>query len=350
MVNFRQLIFHIVVFSITYLIFIYPVAVFNYLIVKDDIFKASYLFPAVLFYLLIIYYLKFHITFLPLRLFVYEGMGIGFISFWVMNTGLLINKLYYSPPPWLGIICLVAIFIITVYSFINGSLINLKSIKIISSKVDDPVRIIFISDTHLGSNSKKHLDNILVIIKKLEFDLFVIGGDFIDSSSFDLDQLYALKAIEKPILFISGNHEYYMEDYEDRLRSLYNYNLKFLDNESFKFKRLNLVGIGDNQSLERQENIARKLIQEDFFNVILVHKPSLWGHIYENTDLMLSGHTHNGQIFPFNFIVRLRFKNIYGLYEKLTSKLYVSSGSGCWGPKMRLGTKNEIVDILISKY
>ena len=45
----------------------------------------------------------------------------------------------------------------------------------------------------------------------------------------------------------------------------------------------------------------------------------------------------------------LKFKNIYGLYEKLTSKLYVSSGSGCWGPKMRLGTKNEVVDILISK-
>ena len=49
------------------------------------------------------------------------------------------------------------------------------------------------------------------------------------------------------------------------------------------------------------------------------------------------------------FFVRLQFKNIYGLYERLTSKLYVSSGSGCWGPKMRLGTKNEVVDILISK-
>ena len=63
---------------------------------------------------------------------------------------------------------------------------------------------------------------------------------------------------------------------------------------------------------------------------------------------MLSGHTHNGQIFPFNFLVKLQFKHIYGLYEKLNSKLYVSSGSGCWGPKMRLGSKNEIVRIQIS--
>ena len=91
------------------------------------------------------------------------------------------------------------------------------------------------------------------------------------------------------------------------------------------------------------------MFQKNLFNLILVHKPTLWDHVYEKTDLMLSGHTHNGQIFPFNFFVRLRFKNIYGLYEKLTSKLYVSSGSGCWGPKMRLGTKNEIVHILISK-
>ena len=149
--------------------------------------------------------------------------------------------------------------------------------------------------------------------------------------------------------FISGNHEYYIKDHENKMKRLNNYDITVLDNESFKFKRLNLIGISDNLTLETQKNIASRLIQEDLFNLILVHKPSLWDHVYEKTDLMLSGHTHNGQIFPFNFFVRLQFKNIYGLYEKLTSKLYVSSGSGCWGPKMRLGTKNEVVDILISK-
>ena len=54
-------------------------------------------------------------------------------------------------------------------------------------------------------------------------------------------------------------------------------------------------------------------------------------YVSEKKGLMLSGHTHNGQIFPFNSFVRLWFKNIYGLYEKLNSKLYISSGSGCWG-------------------
>jgi len=228
-------------------------------------------------------------------------------------------------------------------------LINLKSIKIFSSKVDEQIRLVFISDTHLGSNSKKHLEKILLKIKELEFDFLLIGGDFIDSSSFDLDDLDILKNIKKPILFVSGNHEYFIKDYENKLKKLNNYYISFLDNESFKFKKINFIGISDNLTLENQKIIANKLIQENLFNIVMVHKPNLWDHVFEKTDLMLSGHTHNGQIFPFNFFVRLQYKNIYGLYEKLKSKLYVSSGSGCWGPKMRLGTKNEIVDIVITK-
>ena len=64
---------------------------------------------------------------------------------------------------------------------------------------------------------------------------------------------------------------------------------------------------------------------------------------------MLSGHTHNGQIFPFNFLVKIKFKYIYGIYQKKKSSLYVSSGIGCWGPRMRLGTQNELVSVSVIK-
>ena len=110
---------------------------------------------------------------------------------------------------------------------------------------------------------------------------------------------------------------------------------------------INLVGIGDNQDLKKQISTLNKLRKDKTFNLILVHKPTLWDIAYNKCDLMLSGHTHNGQIFPFNLLVMLKFKNIYGIYNKINSYLYVSSGSGCWGPKMRLGTKNELVNILI---
>ena len=82
----------------------------------------------------------------------------------------------------------------------------------------------------------------------------------------------------------------------------------------------------------------------------MIHKPSIWKKIQnKDVDLMLSGHTHNGQIFPFNFIVKYKFKNIYGLFKNLNSFLYVSSGAACWGPKMRLGSYNEVINVIILK-
>ena len=346
---FKTTILYIVIFIVTYLIYIYPFDILNYFIFGESIFKLSSLLFLFIFYFSIIFHFKSHNNAFPLRLIVYEGMGIGFISFCIVNIGYLIVIFYPFSRVFLGAICIFLIFSITTYSLINARFINLKSIKIFSSKVDEQIRLVFISDTHLGSNSKKHLKKILFKIKNIEFDLMLIGGDFIDSNSFDLEDLYILKNIKKPILFISGNHEYYLKDFEKKLKKLKKFNIYFLDNKSFKYKNINCIGISDNQTLDKQKNIAKKLIKENLFNLIMVHKPNLWEKIFENTDLMLSGHTHNGQIFPFNFFVKLQYKNIYGLYEKIKSKLYVSSGSGCWGPKMRLGSRNEIVDILILK-
>ena len=188
MINFRQSIFFIFIFFITYLIYVYPFDVLNYFIFKESIFKLSSLLFTVIFYLILIFYFKSHNTFFLLKLFVHQGMGIGFISFWVVNLGLLVDAFYSMTPPALGVICFLSIIIITVYS-LTITLDNLRSIKIISSKVDEQIRLLFISDTHLGSNSKKHLQKILLKIQGLEFDLLLIGGDFIDSSSFDLDSL-----------------------------------------------------------------------------------------------------------------------------------------------------------------
>ncbi|MDD3050644.1 MAG: hypothetical protein PHR06_05805, partial [Candidatus Cloacimonetes bacterium] len=62
----------------------------------------------------------------------------------------------------------------------------------------------------------------------------------------------------------------------------------------------------------------------------------------------LSGHTHNGQIFPFNYLVKLAYRHSYGIYHNSGSKLYVTSGSGTWGPVLRIGSRNELVFIDLS--
>ena len=113
------------------------------------------------------------------------------------------------------------------------------------------------------------------------------------------------------------------------------------------FSSINLVGVSDNQSVEKQIQITNDLVTVEMYNLVIIHKPSIWEKVSQNVDLMLSGHTHKGQIFPFNFFVRLKFKNVYGLFEDGSNRLYVSSGSGTWGPRMRLGTQNEILKISI---
>lgn len=349
MINLKKLFSFIFLFLITYLIYVYPFDILLYFLFNESIVKLSSLYFSIFFTFILIYYFSYRSSFIILRLFVYEGMGIGFLSFWIVNLGILVDLLLDVKLYYLGLVCIAIIIVFTIKSLINGRSILLKSIKIFSEKVKRDYRLIFISDVHLGSNKKDHLEKIYLKLKNINFDLLLIGGDLIDSSQFDLDDLIIFKKIKQPILFVSGNHEYYIKNSSKILESLKKFDIKFLNNQSFKYQNINIIGISDNEDLESQKLFKNKLIDDKLFNLILVHKPSLWSFVGQKVDLMLSGHTHNGQIFPFNLIVKLKFKYIYGLYEKLNSKLYVSCGSGCWGPKMRLGSKNELVQVLISE-
>ena len=118
-----------------------------------------------------------------------------------------------------------------------------------------------------------------------------------------------------------------------------------MNNESIKFQGLNLIGLSDDTTNKTKIDHVKKLSQDDLFNLLIVHKPSIWKKVSDNVNLMLSGHTHNGQIFPFNLIVKLKFPEIYGLYKNINNFLYVSSGSATWGPKIRIGSNNEIIHI-----
>ena len=117
-----------------------------------------------------------------------------------------------------------------------------------------------------------------------------------------------------------------------------------LINQRVTIQDINLIGVDDLQNVESKINHVKRLRKENLFNLVLTHKPDIWDKIKDQNELMLSGHTHNGQIFPFNLIVKLKFKYVYGLYKNLNSNLYVSSGAGCWGPKIRIGTSNEIIN------
>ncbi|MDC1381886.1 metallophosphoesterase [Candidatus Puniceispirillum sp.] len=336
------------IFVLTFLIYIYPLNILTHLLLKTKIVEYVAIIPTAIIALAVFVYFRTHAKSPLLRGFIYYGMGIGFIGFCVFNIGLLTSLIFPKLALEIGFICLFISSITCVKSISNGRSIHLKKICLTSQKINQDINLIFISDVHLGSNSKQHFEKICNKIDGLKYDCLLIGGDLFDSSAFDAGDLNPIKAIQKPVLFVTGNHEYYVKDHQEKIARLANYNIRILDNQSLQLGALNIIGISDNQAPKIQSEISQSLISQDKFNLLLVHQPSMWKSAPKNTDLMLSGHTHNGQIFPFNLLVRLQFKTVYGIYKRLNSSLYVSSGSGTWGPRMRLGTKNEIIQILIS--
>ena len=337
--------FYLIIFILSYFIYIYPFEILSELLFNEKANRKTSLYYSLLISVIVIFYFRSKNTFYPIKLFVYEGIGIGFISFWIMNIILIIDYFFTVDSYKLGIISIILILLITTYGLFFGRLIFLKEIKLSSNKITSNYNFLFISDLHLGTNSRKHLQRILKKIKNIEFDFILIGGDLIDSSSFDINQLSSFNTISKPIYFVTGNHEYYISEYKNKLKKLNEFGIKILNNEILNFKEINLIGIDDKQTSDKQSEKTIKLINKKYFNLLLIHKPSIWIAVKDSVDLMLSGHCHRGQIWPFNFLVRIQFKYNYGLYKGINSNLYVSSGAGCWGPRIRLGSRNEIINI-----
>ena len=335
--------FYVVVFCVTYFIYVYPFEILNELIFNELVNRRVSFYYTIIISILIIFYFRSYASLKPLRVFVYEGMGIGFISFWIVTIAYFSSKIILIDSQIIGIVALVIILLLSLISFYYGNKIYLKKIDLTSHKIKANVSFFFISDVHLGSNSERHLLKIINEIKKYEIDFLLIGGDLIDSSSASIASLKHFKNLKCPIYFVTGNHEYYIKNSTSIISNLNKYNIQHISNQSIIFNDLNLIGIDDNLSKDQQMKLLNNNLKETNYNLLLVHKPSIWDKINDNLDLMLSGHTHNGQIFPFNLFVRIQFKFKYGLYNNNNSFLYVSSGSGPWGPKMRLGTFNEVI-------
>ena len=127
----------------------------------------------------------------------------------------------------------------------------------------------------------------------------------------------------------------------ERLRS---HGVTVLGNEPITSNAIGFVGIDD---ADDKQQVGKQLAgierAKDTFPVLLYHRPDDFESAAEHGfDLMLAGHTHNGQIAPFNYLVKKRFPQIAGLYDQGNSRLYVFTGTGTWGPPLRLGSVNEI--------
>ena len=168
--------------------------------------------------------------------------------------------------------------------------------------------------------------------------------DYPDSQRTQLPDIALLKNLKAPVLFVTGNHEGYVGSVKVT-KSLTASNVKVLHNKRVDYDGIQIIGIDNNVKKKDLEQILQQInINKAKFSILMYHRPvELKTLSQTGLDLVLSGHTHAGQIFPFNYIVRLFHKPLSGLHKYNNTYQYVTSGAGTWGPRMRLGSRSEIV-------
>lgn len=221
-------------------------------------------------------------------------------------------------------------------------------VTIKSDKVENSIRIVGISDLHLGySISKKELAKWVSLINAEKPDLVIIGGDLTDNqlrpvTVHSLDE--ELRNIHAPmgVYACTGNHEYIsgIKNCVDFYRQS---NITLLRDSVATVNGLTIIGRED-QSYKNRKPLSdlTKNIDSQSFTILLNHQPyNLDEIVRENIDFQFSGHTHRGQVFPLSLITDRMFEIAQGYLQKGNSHVYVSSGLGIWGGKFRIGTRSE---------
>jgi hypothetical protein len=227
----------------------------------------------------------------------------------------------------------------------------------------EKITIAQISDVHLGPMvGERRLARIVRLLERGKPDLVVATGDLVDAQMDRLNNLADMLTQLNPPLgkfAITGNHEFYagIRQSESFLRAA-GFNL--LRNEGLKLDGLlKIVGVDDpagkrrypeNSVVGKEEKILLADSDSERFTLLLKHRPRIEKESIGRFDLQLSGHTHGGQIFPFNLITRLFYSKQTGLHRLgRGSVLYVSRGTGTWGPPMRFLSPPEVTLIELQR-
>lgn len=315
-----------------------------------------------------VYYTKFNGK---KKLIVEDGLGV-ILEFGAVISAICWCLLYLIIPDFNPTLFIVGLFSLIVLSIISFYFVFIKfyTIKInpYSFKVEhlkEPVKFVFVSDLHIGdervSTNKVRANLIVNMINKLNPELVILGGDFVnmDYSRETLSVLKKIKAKHK--IGVYGNHDsYYLKDSQQDefpevgIETIQSMDIELLNNES-KFidlenNKILFGGITDLASLNFN-------VEETFNNkghnsprILIAHNPDIVDFISEDDDIdvILSGHTHGGQIvlpvigpiYPVPVKNKQLLKGIFKVNSK--TNLFVSQGVGHSGTRIRVGTENEI--------
>jgi predicted MPP superfamily phosphohydrolase len=262
------------------------------------------------------------------------------------------------PPKASFLISAVLALAACVFGYHEAKTIRVEQLRIETAKLPagiDKLTIVQISDVHLGLiNRRDRLGKMLELVKAAKPDIFVVTGDLVDAQINHLTGLAELLREVSPQFgnyAITGNHEYYA-GLSKALAFTRNAGFRVLRNEAVKAGPIMIAGVDDRTGV--QLKLARQASERDLladlprdrFILFLKHQPRIDRATIGLFDLQLSGHTHKGQIFPFTYVTRMIFPLNAGRYDLgKGSVLYVSRGTGTWGPPIRVLSPPEVTVI-----
>jgi uncharacterized protein len=237
--------------------------------------------------------------------------------------------------------------------------VNIEIDKEIGNK--NGLRIVLATDLHMGAMiGKKRMKEMIENINAQKPDIVIFGGDLVDHNPLFMKaanigpEFLNLKA-PLGVYAVAGNHEF-IGHAEISINYLQEFGIQYLRDTLINVNDILQIAGRDDRERRQFEGNQRKPIDELMQNInpnlpiILVdHQPVEYAAAQQyGVDLMVSGHTHKGQLWPFGFITKAIFENDYGLHIKGKTHYYTSSGYGTWGPPVRTGNRPEIVVIKLN--
>ncbi len=216
--------------------------------------------------------------------------------------------------------------------------------------------IVQLTDVHIGPTlGRAFLESVVREANALSADMVVITGDLVDGTVDQLrDLVEPLRDLRAPdgVFFVTGNHEYYSgaDAWIAHLKTL---GVRVLRNERVPVRdAFDLAGVDDHSAASalkgHGQDVPGALRGRDASRavVLLAHQPKAISDAKPlGVDLQISGHVHGGQLVPFNWLARLQQPFVHGLHRAGDTWVYVSEGTGYWGPPMRVGTRAEVTHI-----
>lgn len=215
-----------------------------------------------------------------------------------------------------------------------------------------PLKIVMMSDLHLGYHNRLATFRRWIRLVNAENpDLILIAGDIIDQSVRPLEadnMAQAFHQLRAPVVACLGNHEYYT-GVPQAQRFFQQAGITLLRDSTLEWGDLSITGRDDRSNVHRRNLQAlTREVNAQKFTILLDHQPYNLAQAERcGYDLQLSGHTHDGQVWPGSWIARALYEKSYGRYQRGNTHYYISAGMGIWGGKFRIGTCSEYLVLTI---